>query len=286
MGQLRDRMFRDLTLRNFSSRTIENYARVAHRFVAHFMRAPESIGEEEIRQYLRHLLEEQHLSHSSYFQAYAAIKFLYKYTLGRPFAVETIPPPRNQAPAIPIVLSGSEVAAVLAAIRSPMHHAITSALYGSGLRISEVCRLRSGDIDSKRGLIRVVLGKGRRDRHVPLPSTLLETLRNWWRIARPHNYLFPGRGKSDHVHPKTVRKAIIRAAKKARISKRVRPHVLRYSFATHLLELGVDLKIIQEALGHQHIATTARYTRVRSDLFARIKLPLDLLGTPAARILG
>lgn len=286
MGQLRDRMIRDLTLRNFSPGTIQKYAGWAHRFVAHFMRSPELIGNQEIRDYLFHLVGERHLSHSTYYQAYAAIKFLYESTLERSFAVERIPPPRKPAPSLPVVLSGSEVAALLAAIRSPEHHAIVSTLYGSGLRVSEVCRLRVEDIDSKRGLIRVVQGKGRRDRFALLPAKLLATLRAWWKLARPLDYLFPGRCKSEHVSPKSVRKVLACAAKDAKISKRVTPHVLRHSFATHLLETGVDIKFIQETLGHQRIDTTSGYTHVRSDTFSRIKSPLDLLGTPAARILG
>lgn len=285
MGQLRDRMIRDLTLRNFSPQTIRTYTHVGQQFAAHYMRSPEALGDEQIRGFLLHMIQKRRISKSRYRQVYAALKFLYTVTLRRPFEVDTIPVPRKLAGRLPVVLSGSEVAALLRAVRLPKYRAIVMTLYGSGLRVSEACRLKVADIDSKRGLVRVEQGKGMKDRYGLLPNVLLHTLREWWRQARPTTYLFPGQ-QEGHACAETVRVSVRDAAAHAGIKKHVTPHVLRHSLATHLLELGVDVKIIQAVLGHQQIGTTSGYLQVRGDLLRRVQNPLDLLGSEAAKVLG
>ena len=164
--------------------------------------------------------------------------------------------------------------------------ALTTA-YGAGLRVSEVCRLRVEDIDSRRKLIHVRLGKGGKDRYVMLGDRLLDGLRQYWVREKPQDgWLFPGREKGMHLHPTAVRWALKEAVKATKLKKRITPHVLRHSFATHLLEAGNDIRLIQVVLGHASIRTTARYTQVSAEQIASMKSPLDLLGTKQGAALG
>jgi len=285
MGHLRDRMDRDLKLAKFSPRTRYSYLNHVSRFARHFMRSPELLGDDDIREYLLFLITERNIGESNYRTALAAIKFLYRVTLKKPFEVEAIPHPKR-ATRLPNILSGTEVVALLGAVRVPKYKAILSTLYGSGLRISEACHLRIEHIDSRRGLINVVNGKGGADRSTVLPKKLLEQLRAWWTLERPKEFLFPGKGDRAHVEPDAVRTALRAALAQTQIKKHVTPHVLRHSFATHLLEIGVDITIIQAMLGHRLIATTTRYAQVRADLIGRSQNPFDILGTSAAAVLG
>ena len=192
----------------------------------------------------------------------AGIRFLYGVTLDRPEVAKRIPwpkVPRKQ----PDILSGTEVTHLLAAIESVKHRVVLTAAYGAGMRVSEACRLQVGDIDSQRGLIHIRQGKGSRDRHVMLGDRLLSALREYWSLTRPQGpYLFPGQRPGTSVSATAVRTALHAAVAKAGISKRVTPHVLRHSFATHLLEAGADIRVIQVLLGHQSIRTTAHYTQL------------------------
>jgi site-specific recombinase XerD len=201
---------------------------------------------------------------------------LYTRTLGRPSATAFLSWPTARA-RMPVVLSPSEVAALLSALRLPKYRVFFSLLYATGMRLAEACHLETSDIDGERGVIRVRRSKGGRERVVMLSPRLLATLRAYWRFARPAApYLFTARtGKP--LHPEVARHALAAAAAAAGLRKRVTPHVLRHTFATHLLERGVDIRIIQVLLGHMSIRTTARYAHVSADVIARTVSPLDLL---------
>jgi integrase/recombinase XerD len=294
MGMLRDKMIQDLQLRRLAPGTCERYVDCARAFAAYHMRPPEEMGEVEVRLYLLHLAMDKQVAPSTQKMHVAAIKFLYIETLHRPEVVASIPWPKVRQK-LPPILSGSEIDRLLAALESIKYRAIVMTAYGSGLRISEVCGLRVGDIDSKRMLI-LVRGKGGRDRYVPLPERVLCTLRRYWvaekrqvpkdpkeRQSRP---LFAGQQPGTCVSASAVRDNLHKAARKAGITKSVTPHVLRHSFGTHLLELGTDLRVIQMLLGHASIRTTVRYTRVTDKHLARTQRPVDALGTPKAKVLG
>jgi len=285
MGQLRDRMAEDLHLRGFSPSTRRVYLHYAKEFAKHFMRSPVQMGEKEIRTFLLYLLDERKLSHASYRQCYAALKFLYSVTLRRAFEVESIPRRRGKRP-LPTVLSGSEVRRVLAAFTKEKYRAITMTIYAGGLRVSEACRLCIADIDSRRMVIHVREGKGGKDRYVMLSQVLLSTLRAYFREHRPQGFLFEGNSGDGHVGSEAVRSALRRAGRRAGVTKNLTPHTLRHTFATHLTELGTNLRVVQELMGHEHIKTTSGYTTVSTRHLQSIQSPLDVLSTPRAKVLG
>jgi site-specific recombinase XerD len=238
-----------------------------------------------MRTFVDHL-DAQELSAQRVRQYLAALKFLYGRTLGRPETIAWIMFPRSKRRTA-AVLSGSEVHQVLGAIKSPICQAIAHTLYGAGLRVDEACRLQVQDVLSARGLLHVRYGKGGHERFAMLSPALLTTLRDYWRAVRPAPpLLFPSPRTQQAFRADTVRQALRAAASDLGIGKRVTPHVLRHSFATHLLELGVDLRVIQQLLGHASIRTTSRYAQVTSAIVKRTPSPLDLLGTPAADVLG
>jgi len=273
MGKLRDRMIQDLRLAGYSASTRRIYLLYATKFAQHFRRSPEILREAEIRRYLLHLLDERQLSHDAYRQAHSALKFLYTVTLRRPFALPMVPRKRRPLK-LPEVLSGSEVRRLFENFRNPKYRMAAMTLYGAGLRISEACRLRARDVNS------------RKDRFVTLSRRLLDSLRVYWKVHRPSDYLFPGNTTSGHVSPESVRKSVHLAARDAGLKKRVTPHLLRHCYATHLLETGTDVAVIRALLGHQDIRVTTRYTRISTRLIARVKVPLDLLEAPEGRVLG
>jgi len=284
MGQLRDRMETDLKLGGYSPSTQTVYLLYARRFAEHFKRSPARMGEEQIRQFLLYMVQDRKCSRETYKQIRAALIFLYAVTLKRPTEVDHLPVRRNKV-RLPVVLSGTEVDRLLGAIRSEKYRAIMMAQYAGGLRISEACRLRPGDIDSRRMVIHVYDGK-RRDRYTVLSERLLACLRDYYRTHRPDGWLFPGQSKAGHAGDKTARKVFHAAVAAAGISKKVTPHVLRHCFATHLLESGVDIAVIQALLGHKSLRATEVYTHVSVEHIGRVTSPLDLLGTPAAKPLG
>lgn len=284
MGHLRDRMIEDLRLGGYSDSTVKVYVHYAKEFAKYHGRSPTELKEEDVRSFLLHLLDERKLSHGSYRQGYAALKFLYRVTLGRALEVDSIPRPRKRCQ-LPKVLSGTEVQALFASFDSLKYRSVTLATYAAGLRISEAVRLRVQDIDSKRMMLHVHQGKGGQDRSVMLSERFLQDLRAYWKEARPRDFLFPGL-KVPHLCPGSVRISLRKVVKRAGLKKRVTPHLLRHTFATHLLELGTDLRVIQALLGHRYLAATTRYTQVRRRHLQRVKSPLDLLGTPSGRVLG
>jgi integrase/recombinase XerD len=285
MGALYDRMARDLKLKNYAQTTQTEYLRCCCGFVRYHMKSPTELGESEIKEYLAHLLMKG-VGPETLKMNVAGLKFLYGVTLGRPEVAERLPWPKVPQKK-PDILSGTEVERVLGAVRSLVPAVALTAAYGAGLRLSEVCRLRVEDIDGKRRLIHVRLGKGQKDRYVVLPERLLELLRTYWVKVKPaHGWLFPGRNEKQHLSPSAVRKALKEAVQRLKLKKKVTPHVLRHSFATHLLETGNDIRLIQVLLGHASIRTTARYTHVSATHIGRATSPLDVLGTPRGDVLG
>jgi len=225
MGQLRDRMEVDLKLGGYSPSTRKIYLLYARLFAKYHMRSPADMGEEEIRQYLLHMVEEKKISRETYRQIRAALIFLYTVTLKRPAEVDHLPVRRNKVK-LPVVLSGTEIQQLLDAIRSPKYRAIVMAQYAGGLRISEACRLRAEDIDSKRMVIHVHDGKGGRDRYTVLSERFLGVLRSYFRKYRPIGWLFPGGTAAGHASSETSRKVFHAAVASAGISKKITPHVL------------------------------------------------------------
>lgn len=275
MGETREQMVADLRLYGYADGTRYAYVKYAERFVAHFRRHPSELGAEEIREYLL-FLEDQGLAASTRVIHVAAIRFLYRVTLKEPEVVADIPRPKARAP-LPQILSHSEILRVFDEMTSVRCRMAAMTIYGTGLRVSEACSLESSDLDSKRMLIRVRMGKGNRDRYVMLPETLLHTLRAYWVVRRPKGpYLFTTRRDDSRPLPVgTLRTALRQAAKVAGIDKPVGPHILRHCFATHMLELGADIRQIQLVLGHGSMQSTARYTQMSKRSIAAMKSPLD-----------
>jgi site-specific recombinase XerD len=235
------------------------------------------MGKAEIREFLL-ALEARGESASSLKLYLASIRFLYAVTLERPFEVAHIPWPRV-VQKLPAVVSRADIEALLGKIEPLVCRVVVMTAYGTGLRISEALSLETGDIDGKAGVIHVRRGKGGRPRFVMLPRRLLETLREYWRLARPPGpLLFPGQDRSKPLCPDTVRRAVHCAAAALGIEQRVTMHAFRHSFATHLLESGEDLRIIQVLLGHRSIRNTTRYLQVSTQHLARVASPLDALG--------
>jgi len=284
MGELYDRMALDLKLKNLAAGTQQQYLECCKRFAGYHMKSPSELGLSGIKEYLGHLLM-RGAGPEVVKMNVAGLKFLYGVTLDRPVIADRLPWPKVPHKK-PDILSGTEVVKLLEAVTSLVPRMAVTTTYGAGLRISEVCRLRVDDLDGKRKLIHVRLGKGGKDRYVMLADRLLEGLRGYWVKVKPDGWLFPGRKKGTHLHPTAVRWALKEATKAAKLSKRVTPHVLRHSFATHLLEVGNDIRLIQALLGHASIHTTARYTQVSNKLIASTTSPLDLLGTKKAAALG
>jgi site-specific recombinase XerD len=273
----------DLRLRGMSPVTQRMYLGCAQRFAAYHHEAPTALGEAEVRAFLDHLVRERHVSRATHGVYVAALHFLYGVTLERPDVVRRIPYPRRVAERLPEILSPGEVEQLLAAVGSLKHRAMVMVAYGAGLRVSELCALTAADIDSARMLIRVRAGKGDKDRYVMLSTRLLATLRAYWRQRPPRgDYLFPSPRPGQPLSRKAVWHVLRRAARRARLRKRVTPHVLRHSFATHLLEAGTDIRVIQVLLGHRSLRTTARYALVSRAHVGTVQSPLDTLPSPAA----
>lgn len=278
MTPLRQRMLDELQLRNFSRKTVDAYVGVVSRFALHFGKSPALLGAGEVRQYLLHLVQERKVAWGTYKQALSALRFLYRQVLKQGEIVQDIRCPRSERH-LPVVLSLDEVSRFFAAVQSYKHRMILMTAYSAGLRIAEVVHLKVSDIDSQRMVLRVEQGKRRKDRYTLLSPVLLTMLRHYWWAARPLEYLFPGRSRERPMSISTVQGVCLQAQARAGIDKHITPHTLRHSFATHLLEAGTDLRVIQELLGHASPRTTARYTHVSAQLIARTPSPLDALRT-------
>ena len=275
MTDLRERMIEDLRVRNYSIHTEKAYVRYVRRFAEHFGRSPAKLGPEEVRAFLVHL-QQNGASSATIICAGTALRFLYKYTLGSPWDPDLIPRVRKEK-RVPCVLSPEEVGQLLAAATNLKHRTILTTCYAAGLRVAEAASLRVEDIRSKRMVIRVRRGKGKKDRYVPLSKLHLEVLREYWRAYQPSPYLFPG-GRADRpIHTRSIMRVCRRARGAAGLDKNVTPHTLRHSYATHLLEAGVDIRTIQVLLGHASLGTTSQYTRVATNRLLNTKSPFDAI---------
>jgi site-specific recombinase XerD len=276
MTPLRRRMIEDMRLRNLAPRTIATYVDRVADFARHFGTSPEHLGPDHIRAYLLHLVERRRVSWSYLNQARCALRFLYRVTLGRDWVDDRVgcaKVPRK----LPAVLSPEEVAQFFAAVDNLKHRALLMTAYAAGLRLSEVVGLRVADIDSRRMVLRVRQGKGRKDREVMLSPRLLAILRRYWLAVRPHDYLFPGRDPDRPISDSAVQRVCRAALEASGLKKAISPHSLRHSFATHRLEAGTDLRTIQVLLGHSQLSTTARYTHVSTARLHATSSPLDRL---------
>ena len=276
MGVLRDRMLHDLRLKGYATGTVDCYVRAAQRFADFFPgRGPARLGQADVRRWVEHL-ERSGIGPQRLRVHFAALRFLYGKTLGRPELVSFLSWPKKRERLL-LVLSPEEVSRLLESFDTLKYRVLFSTVYATGLRISEACGLTTADVDAQRGVIHVRNGKGGKERLVTLSDNLLQTLRAYWRAVRPPTpYLFAAASGSP-VSAKVARAALRGAAKSAGISKRVTPHTLRHCFATHLLEGGTDLRVIQVLLGHSSLRTTTRYTRVSAKLIAATPSPLDML---------
>lgn len=280
MTPLRKRLIEDLRLRNYSPKTIHLYVNQVARLARHYGKSPDRLSQEQIRRYLVYLVEERGQAVGSYRQALAALRYFYRWVLKRGDLVQDILAPRPER-RLPVVLSLEEVQRLFAAIVSFKHRMILMTAYSAGLRVAETVDLKVTDLDSQRMVIRIVQGKRKKDRYTILSPVLLDMLRHYWWAARPVSYLFPGRSLDRPVSVATVQRACREAGVRAGIEKTVTPHTLRHSFATHLLEGGTDVRVLQSLLGHSSIRTTALYTHVSTKLIGSTVSPLDQLGTTA-----
>ena len=277
MSKLRDQMYQDLLLGDYADITQRIYLDAITEMAQYFSRSPAELERDQLRDYVQYLKDEKCSTGNRLRQHLSAIKFIYSRTLGKPELVSFITWPASPK-TLPIVLSRDEVSALLAAIQVSTYRMIASTIYATGLRIAEVCALQTGDIDSKRSVIHVRSGKGNKPRLVPLPPLLLDQLRAYHKVERPWPpYLFTSHATRGPVTALTVRRVLRQAAKQAGIDKDVTPHVLRHSFATHLLEAGTELRVIQTILGHASIQTTTRYTQVSAEIIAKTFSPYQQL---------
>ena len=280
MGALREQMDQDMVLRGLATRTREAYLAAVVGVAKHYRRSPDQLSEQEVERYLLHLIEERKLAWSSTNQVACAVSFLFRVTLKRPQA--TFHLPRRKAPSkLPQILSREEVRELLAASRNLKHRTVLTTTYAAGLRLTEVCNLKSADIDSQRMMLRVECGKGAKDRYTLLSPQLLDLLRLYWRAHRPGLWLFPSRDASRPIDPSQAHRMYHAAKQRAGITKAGGIHSLRHAFATHLLEGGVDVHTIQRLLGHGHLSTTARYFHLRQHV-VNTTSPLELLPRPEA----
>jgi site-specific recombinase XerD len=275
-------MIEDMQIRNLSAHTQQSYVLQVSLFARHFSKSPELLGPEQIRAYQIYLTNEKKLATKSILLAIAALRFLYKVTLKKNWVFENIIPAPKAPQTLPVVLSPEEVIQFLDCVRSRKHRALLTACYAAGLRISEAVALTPPAIDSKRMVLRVEQGKGKKDRYVMLSPKLLEILRSWWRAERPEHWLFPGDIAGRHISKDAVEQACQKAHCICKISKPITPHSLRHAFAVHLLEQGTDVRTIQLLLGHRSLATTAKYLRIATSKVCSTSSPLDLLPRPVS----
>ena len=275
ISPLRQRMIEDMTIRKMAPKTQASYIRAVRTFTVFLGSSPDQASAEDLRRYHLHLASSG-VSVPSQNATVTALRFFFTVTLGRNEVTDRMPFVREPRK-LPVVLSPEEVARFLEATPGLKYRAALSVAYGAGLRASEVISLKIGDIDSTRMVIRVEQGKGRKDRYVMLSAHLLELLRAYWKVARPQGWLFPGRDPVNPLTPRQLNRACHAAAQAAGIDKRISPHTLRHSFATHLLEQKVDIRVIQVLLGHKKLDTTALYSQVATRTIRAVKSPLEHL---------
>jgi integrase/recombinase XerD len=285
MTPLRQRMLEDMQLKGFSARTQEAYVAAVRQLAQHFHRSPDQIGEEDLRQYFLYLTQEKKVARATATIALCGIKFFFRITLGRAFTVLTLVRPPRQFK-LPVVLTREEVGLILRGVTIPVYRVCLSTIYTCGLRLLEGARLQPNHIDSERMLLHLP-GKGNRDRLIPLPVATLEMLREHWRTHRSPDWLFPAPTRHGLKHSlahdggpvtrSSLQGAFRSALKKSGVRKRAHVHTLRHSYATHLLEDGVNLRIIQAALGHTSPKTTAIYTHLTQEVRQAAVVPINRL---------
>jgi integrase/recombinase XerD len=275
ISPLRRRMIEDMTIRNLAPKTQEGYIRTIKNLAVFLGRSPDTASFEDVRRFQLHVAQSG-VAPGAVNATVAALRFFFRFTLGRPDIIEHtvfVREPRK----LPVVLSSEEIARLLNAASGLKYKTALSAAYSAGLRPSEVVALKVSDIDSKRMVMRIQQAKGRKDRYVMLSPHLLDLLRLWWKAARPKGWLFPGQNQVNPLTTRQFHRACHAAANMAGINKRVSPHTLRHSFATHLLEQNIDIRVIQVLLGHAKLDTTALYTRVATKTIRQVMSPLDVL---------
>jgi site-specific recombinase XerD len=271
-------MLEELQSRNYSQTTVKSYIHAVKAFAEYFHRPPDQLGPEHIRTYQVYLLKEKKLEVRTVGHETAALRFFFVKTLKRAYPIEEVPYPK--APRrLPTILSQEEAVRLIDSASNLFHRAMLMTLYSTGMRRAELCQLKVEDIDSQRMLVHIRQGKGRRDRDVPLSPKLLETLREYWRWVKPKTYLFPGTvngWRADKpITPKVIWEACREAAQRAGITKPVRPHLIRHSFATHLVEQGADLPTVQALLGHADLKPTSIYLHLSRRHLQAAGTPLD-----------
>jgi integrase/recombinase XerD len=275
MTPLRQRYIEDLRLKNFSPGTIKVYVFAVAKFARHFGRSPETLGGEDVRAYILHLLD-RGIARSSCVVVRNALRHLYTDTLGRPDCMQAVPRPKRER-RLPVVLSRQEVRRLFATVTNLKQKALFMVAYDAGLRLSELRNLRIDDIDSQRMVIHIRQGKGKKDRYARLTPGLLKLLRQYWLEYRPQSWLFPGASIDKRYDMATPGHLLKKVCRKAGISKRVSMHTLRHSFATHLLEGGTNLRVIQQMLGHEKIQTTCLYTHISLEELREAPSTMELL---------
>jgi site-specific recombinase XerD len=278
---LRQRMLEDMRMRKLEPRTQEAYIRAVRKLAAYLRRSPDTATVEDLRRFQLHLVDTG-TSPITLNATLTGLRFFFDVTLGRVELMARMQPVKVPH-TLPVVLSAHEVSRLIAAARNVKHQAALSVAYGAGLRASEVIGLKLTDVDSQRMTLRVEQGKGRKDRYAMLSPVLLQRLRSWWRIAHaqgrmlPGGWLFPGMNPTDPLTARQLNRAVHAAAEAAGLDKRVSTHTLRHSFATHLLERKVDIRVIQVLLGHKRLETTSIYAHVATDLLREVIGPLEVL---------
>lgn len=272
--QLFMKMEEEIKLKGYSNKTSKSYLGHIRRFSSFINKDLDEISNDEVRKYALFLLEKEGVSHSYVNQAISSIKFLCNNVLNQNITIDSISRPKREKK-LPVVLSFHEVSKILVALKNEKHKTILSLIYSAGLRVGEVVKLKPEDIDSERMLIRVEQGKGKKDRYTILSQITLEQLRKYYRLYQPEKWLFPGQNNMGYITERTVQKIFENACSAVNIKKGVSVHSLRHSFATHLLEGGIDLRYIQELLGHASSKTTEIYTHVTEKSLMNIKSPLD-----------
>lgn len=275
MTPLRQRMIEDLRIRGLSQNTIDSYVGAVGRFARFFDRSPADLDREHIRTFQVHLVCDRHISSATLNCYTSALRFLYTVTLGKDWDVRAIAGAKTPK-RVPEVLHQDEVLRLFAGITNLKHRAMAMTIYAAGLRVSEVAHLQLADIDSKRMLIHVRQGKGAKDRLVPLSPALLAPLREYYRRYQPEHWLFPGQIPGLPINSRSVHRVLTKAAVTA-LGRPVSPHVLRHSCATHMLEAGVSIRVVQGFLGHRRLSTTDRYSHVSREQITATKSPLDLI---------